>query len=96
MQRAAIFNYAHELQPSVFVINRYGLQPDRSLCKIKLYKESAYRFSGPLSQQRLYDSVYEAKTAPLTKVNTILYSIDSILVLNSLFYTIESRLCSTS
>ena len=42
MQRAAIFNNTQELQPSVSFVNHYGLQPERSLCKIRLYKESAY------------------------------------------------------
>ena len=38
----AICNNTHELQPSVSFVNRYELQPERSLCKISLYKESAY------------------------------------------------------
>jgi len=32
------------LQPSVSFVNRYVLQPERSLCKIILYKESGYCF----------------------------------------------------
>jgi len=38
--RRAIFNNTHELQPSVSFVNRYGLQPERSLCKKILRKES--------------------------------------------------------
>ena len=42
MQRAAICNNTHELQPSVSFVKRCGLQPERSGGKIRLQKESAY------------------------------------------------------